>query len=126
MSMVSFLPWCRIEKAYDVGEVKILPYGRHKPIDGIVWSARRPLVSSRASLSCVDERRVANDRPDCFWLYLVPDRNNAPRFQEPIHYPARLDWNAVTRGEHYYRSVNAMRRQMRVWRDEPSYAGKRP
>lgn len=35
MSMVSFMPWCRIEKAYDVGEIKILSFQRHENIEGL-------------------------------------------------------------------------------------------
>jgi len=35
MSMVSFMPWCRIEKTYDIGEIQILTFQRHKPIEGI-------------------------------------------------------------------------------------------
>jgi len=38
-----------------------------------------------------NERRVAEDRPDCFWLYVVTDCDKAPRLQEPIRDPARLD-----------------------------------
>jgi len=43
-----------------------------------------------------NERRVAEDRPDCFWLYVVTDCDNVPRLEEPIRDPARLDWNEVT------------------------------
>jgi hypothetical protein len=44
-----------------------------------LWWARRPLASSRASLLCGDERRMANDRRDCYLLYIVTDCDNAPR-----------------------------------------------
>jgi hypothetical protein len=55
-----------------------------------------------------NERRVSEDRPDCFWLYIVTDCDNSPRLQEPIRNPARLDWNEVTKVAHYSLSVNAM------------------
>ena len=91
-----------------------------------LWWARRPLASCRASLLCVDERRRANDRPDCFWLYVVTDCDNAPRLQEPIRDPARLDWNEVTKVAHYYLAVNAMTKPMQVREDSPPYGEKRP
>jgi superfamily II DNA or RNA helicase len=70
-----------------------------------------------------NERRVAEDRPDCFWLYIVTDCNNVPRLQEPIRDPARLDWNEVTKVAHYYLSVNAMTKPMQVREDVPPYGG---
>jgi hypothetical protein len=73
-----------------------------------------------------NERRVAEDRPDCFWLYVVTDCDNAPRLQEPIRDPARLDWNEVTKVAHYYLAVNAMTKPMQVREDFPPYGGNRP
>ncbi len=70
-----------------------------------------------------NERRVAEDRPDCFWLYVVTDCGNAPRLQEPIRDPARLDWNEVTKVAHYYLTVNAMTKPMQVREDSPPYGG---
>jgi hypothetical protein len=90
-----------------------------------LWWARRPLASSRASLLCVDERRVAEDRPDCFWLYVVTDCDNAPRLQEPIRDPARLDWNEVTKVAHYYLAVNAMTKPMQVRENVDPYGERR-
>src|SRR6185369_3092904 len=48
-----------------------------------------------------NERRVAEDRPDCYWLYIVTDCDAVPRLHEPIRNPARLDWNEVTKVAHY-------------------------
>jgi hypothetical protein len=70
-----------------------------------------------------NERRVAEDRPDCFWLYVVTDCDNTPRLQEPIRDPARLDWNEVTKVAHYYLAVNAMTKPMQVREDSPPYGG---
>ncbi len=55
-----------------------------------------------------NERRVAEDRRDCYWLYVVTDCASLPRLQDPVSDPARLDWNEVTKVAHYYLSVNAM------------------
>jgi len=88
-----------------------------------LWWARRPLASSRASLLCVDQRRMAKDRRDCFWLYVVTDCDNAPRLQEPIRDPARLDWIEVTKVAHYYLAVNAMTKPMHVREDTPAQGG---
>jgi len=70
-----------------------------------------------------NERRVAEDRRDCFWLYVVTDCDNAARLQDPIRDPARLDWNEVTKVAHYYLAVNAMTTPMQVREDTPPYGG---
>ncbi|MGH8479835.1 MAG: hypothetical protein ACREXK_09715 [Gammaproteobacteria bacterium] len=35
MSMLAFMPWWRIERVYEVGDIAILPFKRHVPIDGV-------------------------------------------------------------------------------------------
>jgi hypothetical protein len=70
-----------------------------------------------------NERRVAEDRRDCFWLYVVTNCDTAPVLQEPIRDPARLAWNEVTKVAHYFLSVNAMKRPMQVHEDSPPYSG---
>lgn len=57
-----------------------------------------------------NERRVAEDRPDCFWLYVVTNCASEPQLQEPIKDPARSPWHEVTKVAHYYLSVNALNR----------------
>ena len=64
-----------------------------------------------------NERRVAEDRPDCYWLYVVTDCGRTPVLQEPIANPARLQWHEVRKVQHYYLNVDAMTRPMQV-RDE--------
>ena len=66
-----------------------------------------------------NERRVAQDRPDCFWLYVVTDCSTVPRLREPIRDPARLDWNEVTKVAHYYLAVNAMTNPGHEGREAP-------
>ncbi|MCY3788284.1 MAG: DUF3883 domain-containing protein, partial [Gemmatimonadetes bacterium] len=55
-----------------------------------------------------NERRVAEDRPDCFWLYVVTHCADAPELREPIRDPARFPWHEVTKVQHYWLDVNAM------------------
>jgi superfamily II DNA or RNA helicase len=55
-----------------------------------------------------NERRTAEDRPDCFWLYVVTDCDTTPRLREPLCDPARLEWQEVKKVAHYYLSVDAM------------------
>ena len=82
-------------------------------------------AASGTILLTPNERRVAEDRRDCYWLYVVTNFNDVPRLEEPILDPARLDWNEVTKVAHYYLSVNAMSRPMQVQEDTPPYGGER-
>lgn len=61
-----------------------------------------------------NERRVAEDRRDCYWLYVVTDCNTKPQLQEPIKDPARFEWREVTKVAHYYLSVDALKQPMQV------------
>jgi hypothetical protein len=78
-----------------------------------------------------NEKRVADDRRDCYWLYVVTDCDVAqasslsdlagkmPAPQLHIHKdPARLPWHEVKKVDHYWLSVDAMREPMRA-REEP-------
>ena len=74
-----------------------------------------------------NERRVAEDRPDCYWLYVVTDCASAPKLQEPIRDPARFPWHEVTKVAHYWLSVDAMTKPMGLGEDEgPTGGGNRP
>ncbi len=70
-----------------------------------------------------NERRVAEDRRDCYWLYVVTNCGSEPRLQEPIEDPARFEWREVTKVAHYYLSVDAMTRPVQVREDHPGYGG---
>ena len=59
-----------------------------------------------------NERRVAEDRRDCYWLYVVTNCGTRPQLQEPIKDPARFDWHEVTKVAHYYLSLDAMTKPM--------------
>jgi len=73
-----------------------------------------------------NERRVAEDRRDCYWLYVVTDCATNPTLQEPIQDPARLEWHEVTKVAHYYLSVNAVTRPMQVRETPPFYGESNP
>jgi superfamily II DNA or RNA helicase len=70
-----------------------------------------------------NERRVAEDRRDCYWLYVVTSCGTEPQLQEPIKDPARLEWHEVTKVAHYYLSVDAMTRPMQVREEQEPYGG---
>jgi superfamily II DNA or RNA helicase len=55
-----------------------------------------------------NERRVAEDRRDCFWLYIVTDCKTVPKLQNPIKDPARFPWHEVKKVEHYWLEVDAL------------------
>ncbi|MCI0602504.1 DUF3883 domain-containing protein [bacterium] len=89
------------------GELKLIE------VKGLSASAGNVLLTP-------NERRVAEDRRDCFWLYVVTNCKSDPRV-EPIKDPARFDWHEVTKVSHYYLSVNAMTQPIRVSEDQHPY-----
>ncbi len=68
-----------------------------------------------------NERRVAEDRPDCFWLYVVTDCANTPELQEPIRDPARFPWHKVTKVQHYWLDMNALTKRMQIREEQAPY-----
>ena len=61
-----------------------------------------------------NERRVAEDRRDCYWLYVVTNCADEPQLQEPIADPAQFPWHEVSKVQHYWLAVDAMTRPMKV------------
>ena len=57
-----------------------------------------------------NERRVAEDRRDCYWLYVVTACKTNPTLHQ-VPDPARFPWHEVVKVEHYYLSVDEMTRQ---------------
>jgi hypothetical protein len=47
-----------------------------------------------------NEHRVAEDRRDCYWLYVVADCNASPRLTT-IRDPASQPWQPVKKVQHY-------------------------
>jgi hypothetical protein len=81
-------------------------------------------ASTGTILLTSNERRVAEDRRDCYWLYVVTNCAAQPRLQDPICDPARFEWNEVTKVAHYYLSVDALTQPMQVCEAQAPY-GKR-
>lgn len=49
-----------------------------------------------------NEHRVAEDRRDCYWLYVVTEcKSEKPVLRDPILNPARFQWQEITKVEHY-------------------------
>ena len=56
-----------------------------------------------------NERRVAADRRDCYWLYVVTHcKSEPPILREPIRDPGRFHWHEITKIEHYRLSVEQL------------------
>jgi len=70
-----------------------------------------------------NERRVAEDRRDCYWLYVVTSCATGPTLQEPVKDPARLEWHEVRKVQHYWLGVDAMTEPMTVRENSPPYGG---
>ncbi len=68
-----------------------------------------------------NERRVAEDRRDCYWLYVVTNCNATPTLQAPIKDPARFPWHEVRKVSHYYLSVDALTQPMQVREESAPY-----
>ncbi len=68
-----------------------------------------------------NERRVAEDRRDCYWLYVVTNCTTGPVLQDPIKDPARLEWHEVIKVAHYSLSVDAMSQPMQVKEEQEPY-----
>jgi hypothetical protein len=61
-----------------------------------------------------NERRVAEDRRDCYWLYIVTNCKEEPKLQDPVKDPTRLKWHEVKKVDHYYLSVDAVTKPMQI------------
>ncbi len=55
-----------------------------------------------------NEHRVAEDRPDCYWLYVVTDCASEPKLRKPIRNPAKSPWREVTKVQHYRLDVDTI------------------
>ncbi len=78
-------------------------------------------AASGTILLTPNERRVAEDRRDCYWLYIVTNCATCPILQEPIKDPARFPWQEVTKVAHYRLEINAMTKPMRVREEQQPY-----
>lgn len=85
--------------------------------------AERPLANERRTCLCQNGRQVAEDRRDCYWLYVVTSCKSEACLQEPIKNPARFPWHEVKKVDHYYLSVDALTRPMQVKDPSEPYGG---
>jgi hypothetical protein len=68
-----------------------------------------------------NERRVAENRRDCYWLYVVTNCGDTPQLQAPIKDPARFPWHEVSQVQHYWLEVDALTQPMQVREEGPEY-----
>ena len=71
-----------------------------------------------------NERRVAEDRRDCYWLYVVTNCATTPTLNAPIPDPARFQWREVTKVQHYWLDVNVMTQPMEVGKARARRSGR--
>jgi superfamily II DNA or RNA helicase len=68
-------------------------------------------ASGGAVILTPNEQRVAEDRRDCYWLYVVTDcATDSPQLNL-IKDPSRLEWHEVRKVSHYWIDVAAMARE---------------
>jgi hypothetical protein len=80
---------------------------------------------SRAILLTPNEPRVAEDRRDYYWLYIVTNCSSEPKLQDPSKDPAQFPWQEATNVARYRLEVNAMTRPMMAREDDAPYGGKK-
>jgi hypothetical protein len=78
-------------------------------------------ASSGRILLTPNERRVSQDRRDCYWLYVVTHCDMQPQLQEPIKDPARFPWHEVVKVQHYWLDINAAAQPIRVAQEPANY-----
>ncbi len=69
-----------------------------------------------------NERRVAEDRRDCYWLYVVTNCAENPTLH-PFKDPAHFEWHEVSKVQHFWLGVDAMKQPPQI-REEKPYNGK--
>jgi superfamily II DNA or RNA helicase len=58
-----------------------------------------------------NEKHVAEDRSECYWLYVVTNcKSDSPVLQEPIPNPARMPWHEVKKIDHYFLTLSDISR----------------
>lgn len=71
-----------------------------------------------------NERRVAEDRRDCYWLYAVTNCDGEPKLEE-VRDPAKFSWREVQKVLHYTLTVNTLTEPMTVKEPSPPYGGEK-
>ena len=81
-------------------------------------------AASGTILLTPNERRVAEDRRDCYWLYVVTNCAGNPKLQEPVKDPAQRPWHEVTKVQHYWLEVDTLTEPMVLRERQPPYGGR--
>ena len=68
-----------------------------------------------------NEHRVAEDRSDCYYLYIVTNCGAEPTLHEPIRDPASHNWREVSKVAHFRLSVNALSTPIQLREESPDY-----
>jgi hypothetical protein len=85
------------------------------------WSVG--LVGTQSERFCkvtLTAQQIAEDRRDCYCLYVVTDCATTPRLDTRKD-PASMPWNEVIKVSHYYLSVDAMTNPISVRENETPY-----
>lgn len=69
-----------------------------------------------------NEKRIAEDRRDLYWVYIVTQCDTTPKLEEPIKDPARFPWHEVEKVEHYKFEVNALTEPVQLKEDALPYS----
>jgi len=73
-----------------------------------------------------NEKRVAEDRRDVYWLYIVTNCDTHPTMQNPIPDPARLPWHEVKKVDHYRLTVDAVTEPMSLFEEQATISREEP
>ena len=92
-------------------------------VDFPIAEVSRHSAREKSFLLTPNERRVAEDRRNYYWLYVVTHCNSVPILQEPIRDPTQFPRHEVMKVQHYYLDVDAMTRPIQVLEDAPPYGG---
>ncbi|HME32463.1 MAG TPA: DUF3883 domain-containing protein [Terriglobales bacterium] len=58
-----------------------------------------------------NEKRVAEDRSDCYWLYVVTNcKSESPLLHDPVFNPAKMPWHEVKKVDHFYLTLSDVTR----------------
>lgn len=81
-------------------------------------------IGGRTGTICLtpNERRVAEDRRDVYWLYVVTNCGSEPTLLPPVPDPAKLPWLEVKQVDHYRLEVDVLR-PPRMLREENPVPG---
>jgi len=63
----------------------------------------------------------AEDRRDCYWLYIVTNCKGQAKLQNPIKDPTCLEWHEVKKVDHYWLKIDALTQPLQIKEDSALY-----